>query len=271
MSAGSWHACGRTRRSSPTTAARCSNRTPSSSRPIAGRRSARPQQTAPRRRAPQQMQPQRGAAPAETCTMRMMNRPALPGRPDARRRRPIRPTVSSAIRAGVILHRAVGRARGRHHDVECLQRDVAIDRQRRLQSERTDAADLMAGDLGDLVEAEHFRLSAEQRLHLLVVHPRGAGGHDQHHALADPQATASWRSAPARRHRPRRQAARWPNSCWDSITEISGAFSAKKARTDSMLMFQDLSAAHQCGQVRRAHGCDDRARTRVRPSGCGSP
>ena len=51
------------------------------------------------------------------------------------------------------LDRAVGRACGRHHHVERLQRHIAIDRQRRLQSERTDAADLVAGDLGDLVAA----------------------------------------------------------------------------------------------------------------------
>ena len=120
-------------------------------------------------------------------TMRMTNRPAFPRGPDFADIDPFgRGQFRHAHRRDA--HRAVGRARRRHHDVERLQRDIAIDRQRRLQSERADAADFMAGDLGDFVEAEHFRLSPEQRLHLLVVHPRGAGGHDQHHALADPQA-----------------------------------------------------------------------------------
>ena len=85
-------------------------------------------------------------------------------------------------------HRAVDRARRRHHLVERLQRHVAIDRQRRLQSERADAADFMAGDIGDFVDAEHLRFAAELRLYFLVVHPRGAAGDDQHHPLADPQA-----------------------------------------------------------------------------------
>ena len=39
----------------------------------------------------------------------------------------------------------------------------------------------------DLLHAEHLRLSAEQRLHLLVVHPRGAARDDQDDALADPK------------------------------------------------------------------------------------
>jgi hypothetical protein len=34
----------------------------------------------------------------------------------------------------------------------------------------------------------------------------------------------------------------------DSITEMSGALSAKKARTDSMLMVSGLSGSHQIGQ-----------------------
>src|SRR5215475_6278133 len=81
----------------------------------------------------------------------------------------------------------MGRAGGGHHDVEGLHRDIAIDGERCLQSERTDAADFVAGDLGDLLEAEHFRFSPEQRLHLLVVHARGARGDDQHDAFADAQ------------------------------------------------------------------------------------
>ena len=40
----------------------------------------------------------------------------------------------------------------RHHHVERLQRHVAIDRQRLLQAERADAADLVAGDVGDFLE-----------------------------------------------------------------------------------------------------------------------
>src|SRR5581483_809811 len=57
--------------------------------------------------------------------------------------------------------RAVGRARGRHHDVERLHRHVAIDRERRFQPERADAADLVAGDVGDFLEGEHLGLAAE--------------------------------------------------------------------------------------------------------------
>ena len=53
-------------------------------------------------------------------------------------------------------HRAVGRARRRHHYVECFQRHVAIDRQRRLQSERADAADFMAGDVRQPRRARAF-------------------------------------------------------------------------------------------------------------------
>src|SRR5580693_9666269 len=64
-------------------------------------------------------------------------------------------------------HRAVDRSRRRHHLVERLQRHVAIDWQRRFQSEWADAADFMTGNTGDLLEAEHLRLAAEARLDLL--------------------------------------------------------------------------------------------------------
>ena len=183
-------ACGRIRRNCRTVAARCSNRAPKRSRPTGAPTPRAPQQAAPRGRAPQQAAAAAGAAACRSPgpISRKTNKPAASGAgliwqtsthsADGEFRHPLRRD----------LDRAVGRAGGRHHHVKRLQRDVAIDRQRRLQSERTDAADLVAGDFGDLFEAEHFRLSPEQRLHLLVVHPRGAGGHDQHHALADPQA-----------------------------------------------------------------------------------
>src|ERR1700733_15044843 len=60
------------------------------------------------------------------------------------------------------------RARRRHDFVECLQGHVAVNRQRRFQSERADTADFMAGDVGNLVDAEHLRLAPEARPHLLA-------------------------------------------------------------------------------------------------------
>jgi len=69
----------------------------------------------------------------------------------------------------------------------------------------------------------------------------------------------------------------------DSITAISGAFSAKNARTDSRLMFKAHVEDSCSGFVfktlgRRpgraiptAHGCDSRAQAQARPSVCGSP
>ena len=163
----------------------------------------------------------------------------------------------------------MGRARGRHHDIERLQRDVAIDRQRRLQSERTDAADFVPGDLGDFLEAEHLRLSSEQRLHLLVVHPRGAGRHDQHHALADPQAQ--------RFCDPRRLDAVGFGGQRDGggahagfdhgdIGRLFCEESADGLETHFRTLWQTPGR-----EVRRGRGCDDRARRRVHPSGYATP
>ena len=163
----------------------------------------------------------------------------------------------------------MGRACGRHHDVERLQRDVAIDRQRRLQSERTDAADLVAGDLGDFLEAEHFRLSPEQRLHLLVVHPRGAGGHDQHHALADPQAQ--------RFGDPRRlDAVGFGGQRDGGRTHLGfdhgdiGRLFCEEGADGLKTHFRTLWQTPGRG-ARRGRGCDDRARRRVHPSGYATP
>ena len=168
MSAGSWRACGRTRRSSPIIAARCSKRMPNNSRPIVGRRSV---VRSRRRHVPARRNrcSRRRCSPSRDLIMRKTNRPALPGGPVLADVDPFRRSQFRHPRRRD-LDCAVGRACRGHHDVECFQRHVAIDRQRRLQSERTDAADFMPGDLGDLVEAEHFRLAPEQRLHLLVVH-----------------------------------------------------------------------------------------------------
>ena len=69
--------------------------------------------------------------------------------------------VSSAIRAGAMRTALWVEPAAGTTSSNALQRDVAIDRQRRLQAERTDAADFMPGDVGDFVEPEHLRLAAE--------------------------------------------------------------------------------------------------------------
>ena len=120
--------------------------------------------------------------------------------------------VSSAIRIGVMRTALWVEPAAGTTSSNALQRDVAIDRQRRFQAERTDAADFMAGDVGDFVEAEHLRLAAELRLDLLVVHaarcrPRRSAPRGRRSATK-----ASLQSAPARRHRLRPPASRWRNS-----------------------------------------------------------
>ena len=81
-------------------------------------------------------------------------------------------------------HGAVGGARRRHHLVEGLQADVAIDRERRGEAEGADAADRVPRQGLDLFLAEHARLAAQRRLGLPVVEPGIAARNDEAQAGA---------------------------------------------------------------------------------------
>ena len=85
-------------------------------------------------------------------------------------------------------HRRVGGASGGDDLVEAAQRNVAIDGQRRRQSERTDAADGMAGRGESLVGVEHARLGAEAILEFSVVQSGGAACDHKNDAVAHTQA-----------------------------------------------------------------------------------
>src|SRR5579859_7472835 len=86
------------------------------------------------------------------------------------------------------LERGIARPGRRDHHFESLQRNIAIDRQRGGQTEGRDAADRMAGDGFDFSGVQHLGLAAESRLGLLIVEPRIAPSHHQHHLVADPEA-----------------------------------------------------------------------------------
>jgi hypothetical protein len=56
----------------------------------------------------------------------------------------------------------VGCAGGRYDFLELTQRNIGVDRQRRGQSERTDAADAVAGDGENLLRVEHSRTGSRR-------------------------------------------------------------------------------------------------------------
>ena len=82
----------------------------------------------------------------------------------------------------------VGRPGCGHHLLEAPQRDIAIDRKRGGQPERTDATGGMASYGADLLRIEHSPFAAENILDLPVVEARRAAGHNQHRLLADAEA-----------------------------------------------------------------------------------
>src|SRR3546814_1621547 len=65
-------------------------------------------------------------------------------------------------------------------DIESPQRNVAIDRKRRLQAERAHAAYRVAGELHNFIRAQHSRPSTQRLLGLPVVESRIAPRDDEH-------------------------------------------------------------------------------------------
>src|SRR3569832_2305878 len=72
-------------------------------------------------------------------------------------------------------------------EVEILERDVAIDRERGSEAEGADAADGVTGDRLRLLAAQHARAGAEAVLGLAIVEPRVAARHQQHDLVLEAQ------------------------------------------------------------------------------------
>src|SRR5579863_632062 len=83
---------------------------------------------------------------------------------------------------------AVRRATTGHHDIEALQLQIAIDRQRRYQPEGTHATRHVTRENGGLLGRHEARLATEDDLGLGVVDPGVTAGHqDDILSIGDPQ------------------------------------------------------------------------------------
>jgi len=85
-------------------------------------------------------------------------------------------------------HRRIGGTRCRNHLGIVFQGYVAKHRKGRRQSERTHAADGMAGNRNDFFRSEHARLGAEMIAEFTIVEPFRAGGNDEKNCVARLQA-----------------------------------------------------------------------------------
>ena len=81
----------------------------------------------------------------------------------------------------------MGGACRRHHLVEILQGDVAINGHGLRQAERTYAAHRMAGQRQHILGPEHADFAAKHRFGLFVIEPRIPARHHQKGLLPDAQ------------------------------------------------------------------------------------
>jgi len=182
----------------------------------------------------------------------------------------------SAMRAGAMRTAAVGRGPARrNHDCRMpFSRDVAIDRQRRLQSERTDATHLSWPVISATSSRPSiFGLPPKRCLHLLVVHgARCRPPTTQHHAVRRSASSTSLAiragldaigfrrgGVDGRRNLSRIQSPRYQ----------AGLLGERRAaKPIQCSCFSGLSGGHQARAIRRgAWDAVNRARARVHPSG----
>ena len=167
-------------------------------------------------------------------------------------------------------HRALGRTRARHHDLEGFSETSRMRICSGVSSARTTRTPPTSWPvILDFLAPKHLRLSAERRLDLPLNISEVPTVTISTARSPAPQRKRVWRSAPARRHRLQRPASPSPGSAAIRSAAMSGAVSAKKARTESGLIggtvTESCTTRTSAGSFQRAH-VDRSIETAPRPS-----